>query len=513
MKKLLLILFFPLIVNGQTGGNMVNFFRYSTQSDWANFISASGETFDFRFRWDKRDSDLDKDRLIEFCQMAEDSGKNVRVIFTCGFDGNDAETIRFLELMGVWVAFVELGNEEYSQTVPKLNFENYRSYFEPVTNELGSQYFYLLCAPPRPLNSSIAGGRADHQNWHNALKSYIAGKDNYGLSWHIYFNNKESSVLMSKPAKRAYNPAQFDSGLNQYYSDLWSQCVSSNLWEHTLAYIATNYPDRKVVVDEFGIVSEGDGETSGGCGSIKNTLAYAMVMYKVWQEHKNDFESMAIHSGIGLVGMITPTGKYDLGTGGQKRVEFYAYELLNRFDAIPAQDLTISRSGTTYLWFTSYNGVAPVITFQGVTAQVKTYYVSGENIYSTAGYSEWQGAGTIKNREINGINEASGIFMPRYGFGVIEIKTTLIDVYGCTDPRALNYDAEANKENTPSTCYYQSDCACKDIAADNEDLSAPCTDNTLCTYPPQECWKERKIFKFLGCKSDPRCEYNNCNPQ
>lgn len=413
------------------GFNGVNFFQYSTLSDWLTIFAFCGPRLHFRFRDDKPFGD-DVAKLIEFCDTAKSNGVAVAVTYTSDLNADRTfENVRRLKLAGITFRAIELGNEEYSQTVPKMSFDAYKAKFEPVINKINATYpgvfTYILCAPPRPKNSNIAGGRADHQTWHDALKAYLALHLTYGIGWHVYYNNKEAAVLTGKPAKVAYNPTQTYTALEDYYNNLYGQCLASNLWDATMDYIDENYSGRYVGITEFGIVAEGDGETSGGAGSIKNTLAYSAICFRAWCQYRNQVNSMDIHSGVALTGMITPgSSKYDLTALNQKRVEFYAFQLAGEVPAgsmeLPSS-IQITKPGTYYYWFTR-NGAAPVtaVTYAGCKkVSEETHYIDGLKSHSTAGYAEWQGPGTVKNCEIDSVKIDTGIYIPSRSFGYVKI--------------------------------------------------------------------------------------------
>lgn len=442
-----IILVFNKGCNGQTTGfNGVNFFQYSTPADWDAIVNASGDTISFRYRFDKQYNN-DRDKLIQFDSIARANGKDIWLTLTSDMNAaNTAAEIGYLESHGVNVDVLELGNEEYSETTPKLSFAAYQALIDPIIAAT-SQYdlIYTLCAPPRPLNSGVQGGRRDHQTWHDALQAYLSDKgDNYGINWHIYYNNRECPVLASKPAKRAYNGGVY-ADLQTYYSDLLTQATASDLWSKSLAYINEFYGGRYVSISEFGAVAEGDGETSGGAGSIKNTLVYAEIMFRAWNLYRCEVNTMDIHSGVALTGMITPSGKFDLFSGNQKRVEFYAYQLVNEIPTCPElSDEIIYNEGVYYRWFTS--DYLPEIYGDNVSLEFETHYVEGLYPYSTAGYAEWMGTGTIKNKEIQGINVVDGIYIPANGFGYVKITAeslcydTTYTVIDTTYEEVLNYE-------------------------------------------------------------------------
>jgi len=93
-------------------------------------------------------------------------------------------------------------------------------------------------------------------------------------------------------------------------------------------------------------------------------------------------------------------------------------------------------------------------------------------------------------------------YIPALSYGYITV-TAIEKIYGCVIPSALNFNETANTND--GSCYFASDCDCKDREAINFNELAPCEDNSKCEYKAAQCLKKRWLFS--GCKTATR----NCN--
>lgn len=525
MKKIVLLIgmLIPSILFSQNqsvlGGSYVNSDTYITQQDfeWISQVASPGDTIGYRDRYDKGSG---SSRLIEFSNYLKLKGVKLRVIVTVSMSATGEENLsHIVELIegGVWVDAVELFNEPYSEVSPKFDFSSYRKFFEPLTEYIRENYPYirfLYFAAPRPSNAGINGGRKEHQVWNDSLKTFINKQPlSDGVSWHVYFNARDCSILDTLLEPVVYNSAILNQDLDYYYTRLFIEAYNSKLWDSTYAYMKKNYPNRPYAITEMGIVY--GAVDDGGAGDIKNTWVYSSIMFKSLVENKGRFYELDLHAGVSQVGMISPKkNNYDSEEGiNLRRTEYWCYYLANQvpdnITELKKNDvLVFSEPGEYYKFFINASDEAINISTVLNNVQMKNItgeYIKGKFRYSSAGATGWMLKGSEKTYEIDTVKRISSVEIPSISYGYIKFEIAEIPVYGCTVDSALNYNQNANKEFEPSNCYYQYQCGCKDETAINFDESAPCPNNTLCIYAEPEC--RRKFFRFC-IKSKRNC---NCS--
>ncbi len=493
----------------------------------------AGESYVGCFRNDKYAEDgIDKapdseiNNIIALHNELRASGKFLKLIYTFDARGRCSVTDAFY----AWDKFVEagidiigarFGNEEYGKKaghwingIP--NFDHYYNFCTPLISALNSRnytgYYLFTLAKPEP----------EFDGWNDDAEFIIDSKSNYSGDIHLYWNQEECEafntyLLVGDSGRKDHLPpavitSNVYSTADGFYHDLYFEVTQSDLIETTFADFISRYPGKRASITECG--------PGGAVGNLGNTLGYEATVDWFFNTIKNyPVFVVCKFNGPSVTGSITQRSnkdKTDLPSFVRRLDHYTQAQFMRNKNAIPLSQ-QINQPGEYCISVHNMNRIEidlreGILIADGLYIETFEYeYISGSNYYSSSGVCQWWATGSDKTYEITG-SQFSGV-IPGLSFGYVHVTVSIIPVYGCTDPEALNYDPLANTSD--GSCYYQSDCRCKDIAADNEDLTAPCTNNELCVYPPpppQDCWKERKIFKFLGCKRDPECEVNNCLP-
>lgn len=354
-----------------------------------------GQRFCLRFRQDKVDSDpLDIDKLVALHSFLEGRGKGVDVIY-CANVKEPAE-VAFIKLdttikAGINVIAVEFGNEVYSKEQANFNFETYKSWFEPLKALIKSAYPEMLCLvflAPRPKESGVLGGRADHSRFNNAAIQYINDNPSLRPTVHIYFNSKECPVVLQRPANVAYDPEVYFEEWDTYYRTLLEQTTSNlNLWTNTINYINSSIPERGIYVTEWGYEEY---------GNQKNTMGTGIFAWTIWNAFLTDSRIVAMcqHNGVSKTspGMIFPANAKDLNPEGHAmlpRIDYFIYKLFRSFNVTP--------------------GATPFYTTQsGSLSDANVMAISGKYLYSSAGATAWMSKTSKPSYEVSGLVSGSG---------------------------------------------------------------------------------------------------------
>ncbi len=474
------------------GANMVNFETYTddVSNEWFLDCYQPGDTMSFRLRMEADKGFVSTAKYISFNNQAVARNITVKFMVLIDFDATpqtNLNNITALVNAGCYIPDIELGNEYYAKDPDGLkhtcsfNFDCYKLKFESQVNTIKAVYpnmrFFFSLAP----NS----GRTENTNWNNSIKNYISLNPNYHVAYHLYFNDQVApslgDSLISQTTTSSYN-----SYLDNYFSSIRTDLFQTTLIQDTENYLSLNFPGKDVAYTEIGILGGDDGKDAS-TSLIRNTFTYAERLYIILNEL--DGYEIDIHSGIALTGIIQPLGKNDLISvyKNKKTFEYYSLFLHRELGA---------KTGLSYLGLND-----TCYLFGHFATNISLHYASAPYTYTSCGDASYKKKGSLKESydPLNGTGD--------YKFGYKEVMFVEI-VEGCTDPLALNYNSEANADDL--SCYYEFDCKCKDPEANNYDLSAPCENNSLCTYTPRVCYKQRIIFKFLGCKEDKDCKFNNC---
>lgn len=400
-----------------------------TTIQWLTDMVQPGQTWTYRFRADKYDGPVPETVLasvVDLHEAFEDAGKHMAVIYDFHVRGNSAADnlvgFNYLQDAGVNIVAVQFGNEEFSEQ--NFNWQAYEDLFTPTLEALSSfNGDRLFFAAPRPANSTIAGGRRDHNNWDEALKTFLAGKPaSYAVAWHIYYNGRNCPVLDQLLGQFQYTGAYMPT-IDSLYREMWECMLPNDHWDATYNYILTNFPDRHVWITEFGPPS--------ATGDLQNTLAIHMAEFNTWQLNKYRFTSICKHNGLTSewAGIISskksPDSESD--SGYVRRMSYWTYMLFRESEqAVPySPGLTLS-TGTHQLWYindTNEDLVASFSAETGPVASQSTRFIQGNTFYSSSGATAWMARGSAAGLEVTGISTGTGL--PAMSFGYITITIGL----------------------------------------------------------------------------------------
>lgn len=462
MKKLILIqfIFFMLQLSAQTTGwNGVGFNKYATQLDKDALVSTSGAITEFRYRIDK-DQVINTAAVIALANQYQSDGKQLDIVVTAKANANifNFDVVDEIYKSG-HIPFIELGNERYASQF-KHTFDSYIAEFQSTIDTIVSVYpnaTFLVNVVPRPEESNIPGPKKNSKAWNDAAKEYILAHTGTRVSWHLYLNEKDFSKLKTAPSAIAFNPIEVDARLPSFYDSLAAyNCI---LPQQVIDYLQIQFPNAYVHFTEIGIVPSDDETLDNddvGTSLIRNTIAYSGLIYEILHELfvYPYTASVDIHAGVTLNGMIAPSSKFDSAPGNVKKMEFFCFELFNETGQLPQLpvSLDIASPGTYRYWFAYFHEIPSVEIPTNCTLTINCRYIAGDT-WLTSGGSGYMGKGTAQITTFDGATYSASI--PEFGWGYVELII------------------EKNPESTL-------------------------------------CYKERLIFKSLGCKVDRSCKVNNC---
>ncbi len=482
MKNLttIILLALALEVNGQIGSNYVNLDTYGDSLSMVWTCEASNYIVPIRLRTDKEQSPelqtatLDKAKM--FHRIALQQGKQAEFVYTVNLwatPETNLQGVKILKDYGCTVNVIEVGNEYYSwikKDYGSIDFSYYQPKAEALRSVLVAAYpslIFVYPACPSPKGSGIAPERQDHKNWNEALKVMLDKYPNDSYVWHVYYDSYDAPVLADAEkglTKQVLNGA--NSYLQAFYESYYNGCINSTLFDKSFNY-ADSLFKRKGYFTEYGTV---------GSGNIRNTLTYGTLVFRDGVKFK-DKTFLYVHSGISLTGVIQPkNAKFDTQlTTNIRRVEYYALQLANEcVNALPLLENNVLHEGVNYFYFTGNVNAGFSGNYQ---TTFETRLVTGQYLYSSAGATAFMANGTPKSNEITGIQTFAGINTPDNSFGYVKVICLPLDVYGCLDRTAINFDPLAT------------------------------VDNGTCEYKPVECLKKRWFFS--GCKPSKRiCDCN-----
>jgi len=359
-----------------------------------------------RFRQDKEDSDpLDIDKLVTLDTYLKENGRGLDVIYCANIkEPSEVALIKLNKTIesGINVIAVEFGNEVYSKEQANFSFETYRAWFEPLYELIRVKYPELLCLvflAPRPKESGVLGGRAEHSRFNIAAIEYINSKETLRPTVHIYFNSKECPVLLQRPANVAYDPDVFYPEWEEYYKNLFDQTmVNITLWSKTIDYINEAIPQKGIYITEWGYDEY---------GNQKNTMGTGLFAWTVWNSSYFDSRIVAMcqHNGPSkaLPGMICPASPKDINPEGYAmlpRIDYYVLKLFMEY---------ITKDNTYFPFYTTTSGYLD-------NAEMRA--IAGMHMYSSAGATAWMNKNSIPSKDIPGIVEGKGaIALPGVNLG------------------------------------------------------------------------------------------------
>lgn len=476
-----------------------------------------GGTYVACFRNDKYTGacpDADITNTLKLRDVLASHGKWFKMIYTFQTRGqsiaNNFYAFDQFLIEGVDIIAAKCGNEEYFKGAGHgSNFATFKTKFDPIIAGLNQRNYTGFIIFP------FAKDEPAFQAWNNALEAECDPHPNYTADLHLYWNEQEIPAMLTYLVNDAVPSTVISAsryGLaDDFYKAVYEQVTGGDLLERTFTDVMERLPGKSFFITEFGPMV--------GVGNLGNTLGYEATVDWFLNQIRN-YPVLAVCK---FNGPGTPTGSVngrsvkDLSTlpTQVKRLDHYTQKLFLMNQGALAEGTLITQPGSyTFSVHNLSRDVKPHLINLGeglILTERYFEYLSGENYYSSSGVCQWWANGSLKTYEIDDIYVSTGENAPALSYGYLHIEVMRVSVPGCIDPEALNYNPAANEDD--GTCYYQEDCACGDPMATNEDLTAPCVDNSLCVYPPPICYEERKVFKWLGCKRDRDCSTNNCNPK
>lgn len=433
------------------------------------------------FRNDKYTGKAPQSDIDNVIALNNDLGGRLRIVYTFNTRGAVSVTDNYfafnaLKGAGVSIIAARLGNEEYFKAAGHNTWDDYLFDATPVLNALADD-IPVLIPVAEPSNT----------RWNTPAIAYINSDSRFAPDIHYYWGRNDVPALGTLVNDQL--PSELSNGTylpnaDAFYLDLYNQVTTSSLFEDVMNWHIMNFPAKKMWVTEFG--------PCGNVGSISGTIGFEATAD--WFLNKiNDYpDYVAVvckFNGPSITGIITPKAKLD-PDGFGTHVERLSYFTLKQFyankQAIAVR--TIEAPGTYTI---SYHNIARVnIDLQGLIPvadglqvdAVSYEGIAGQNFYSSSGACQWWANGSVKSYEVTGA--ATYDYIPEVSYGYITITVSKAPIYGCMDRTAQNYNPSAT------------------------------IDDGSCTYPPPPpptvCYKQRILFKSLGCKVDKNCQFNNC---
>lgn len=383
------------------GFNGENWFQAQDEvsKTWIAELINPGQSLCLRFRQDKPDSDpADIEKLIDLDEYLRSQDRMLEVIF-CANVKEPAESA-FSKLQqvingGVNVVAVEFGNETYSKDQSNFDFEVYKEWFEPLYNMVKEAYVDMPCLiflAPRPKESGVLGGRADHSRFNTVAIEYINTHAGCHPTVHIYFNSRECPTLNSRPANVVFSADGVYPEWDTFYTNVTNEAIAQipSLWENTLTYITNSCPGKQLFITEWGF---------DNYGTIKNAMGPGIVAWNIWNIYGEDprITGLCQHNGLSKAspGMIFPASPdKDLNPEGYanlKRVDYFIHALFR-----------------SRLWF-KQNGeeFTPYFSTDTATFQnAEVFCIEAPQIYHGSGATAWMSKGTTPSYIVDGISYA-----------------------------------------------------------------------------------------------------------
>jgi len=524
MRKILLILLIlPFVGSAQVGFNCVNStISFTTQAD-SNYLLElvpEGGSFAWRDRYDKLNEDpQDVINLYKFMQR---NNRSFWVIFVASDSvpmSQNISAIYQLKAAGVPVRAAAYVNEPfYPAGGYSFNFSLYEAGYLDFCNQITSNWpdmDILLPIAPKPLSifTKTQGGQSSHDNWNNSgffFKSEHPEFRIVGGDVHIYYTGAFVQALgvtattdevgaekakTTLPKDRVYNPS--DTTDEKYWRDIYYQSQPAVFWEVMLNYLQSH--NLTGYVTECGYID---------AGSLNGTWTYAAKAFELMNWYGNDerLSSFNWHGGVitqSTVGVVAPRKSFDIqdpeNPNNCRSATFDAFCLYFNTDGqrLPYSYQIVSE-GVYSLWYLTESEFTPVFSLpEGLQATYKVEYIKGQRFSSLSRSMDFCKKQSVLGNEIE---KGEGLVCPAYSFGYIVLEVTKVDVFGCKNPNASNFNPAATIDD--GSCEI---LGCTDYAASNFNPEAN-VDNGSCVYPI--CYQKRWLFKSLPCKIS---KSNNCN--
>lgn len=497
--------------SNKVGWNMANAVESITTVQDSNFfvqVIPEGASFQWRDRYDKHNEDPQD--IINIYKWLQKHGRSFEDVFVAtdsvGFD--NAGAIAQLKAAGVPIKCAEYVNEAF---YPAGGYTFDWNLYEPKLLEfiyealaVDPQLSFGIPIAPKPSDvfTKEQGGSNSHKQWNDAAFAFMDAHPEWSFTKiiHIYYTGafvpELGAVLtdetgqkdkIKSPTKRVYN-YQTDTLDESYWRNIFYQSDPTIFWEPMLNYLSDHAPGRPTRVTECGYI---------GAGELNGSWTFAAKAFELVNMYGSDprHEGLHWHGGFtkSRVGIWSPRDPADYRdpenpnnvstpTADAFELYFHAAGLIYKYRS----DFQITSPGKYSFWYLNGEaGFTPVI---NVSADLDYTYtvkcITGERFSSLGTTTDATKKGSVLGPgEVSRIEEKN--ICPGISFGYIEVTVNATPISRCTDPIATNYNPLAT------------------------------VDNGTCSYPPPPppptvCYKQRLIFKSLGCKVDKTCQVNNC---
>ena len=352
------------------------------------------------------------DKLIEL----QESFPQMRVLYVLNVLNSTPEAnmqaIRYLKQHGVNVTGVEAGNEIYGKYK---SFDEYIKDFEPIFELLEQEY-------PEISKGLVAGanlGRKDLVKWNDALAEYEGDYD--AVILHYYYTARELKDAYSMINKVKYDPSIYFENLDIAYIKAAEKMDQVDLIGEGLDYAEDKFPGKKIWITEW---------NTKPSDKLNNTLLNGSWQFSQMMEYQNRIEYFLIHNGVSpdKYGLISRRNtKFDSEkTSLVRRTGYWSMTMaLATKDASKytrGKNAFITAGKQSTYWFSNLDSAyqANITYNQSQFSNVTITYVSGEHLYSSAGFTGFMSKGSKKSYELNGIKtERFSGLIPENSYGYI----------------------------------------------------------------------------------------------
>lgn len=441
-----------------------------------------GESLVYRLRNDKYEGAMPADHVTNVLNLhntLEGANRSLKIIYT--FDTRNQVSLEqnfygfnILRGAGCDIIAAEMGNEEWAEVAGHGgNWGVFQSKFTPVLEELnnigftGKRIFPITQNNPR------------FNEWDDAGIDFINLNILYEPVLHLYYNHIDAPILdtlnRDELPSSVYNKNTYLADKDNFFYTLAEQILNSDLFERNINFVIDRMPGKKIWFTEYG--------PAVNTGNLQNTLGFHLTDFYILNLsylYQDIIAVMCKHNGptTPLTGIISKKNKLDVLDGDYiPRLSYYTMKMFMNY----------KDSGMLPFYMLSSSS-------EELTGGNNMVYIHGDNWYSSCGKCEWWGDGSVGDYLISGISEnPSATALPAYSFGFYE--PVFVDVYGCTDPNANNYNPDATIDD--GSCTYNI-YGCTDSNALNYDPDANIDDGS-CTYKPKSNSRwYNKFLKWLG---------------